>query len=105
MANSLFIRIERKDLAALAQQVHEVPAIAAAGVEHPHLRRNVPAQNLVEHINIDLPKLLLDTHREAHPGCFRPRCLGQEISPRDLRLSRSITLGGTMLDTSPPSTN
>jgi hypothetical protein len=43
----------------LAQQVDQVPPVTASGIEHSHARCNIPAQNLVEDIDIDLPELLL----------------------------------------------
>jgi hypothetical protein len=39
--------------------MHEIPAVSASGVQHGHIGGNVPAQNLIENINVDLPKLLL----------------------------------------------
>ena len=97
MRDALGVRVQRKDLAALAQQVHQVSAIAAAGVEHPHLRGDIPAQNLVEDVDVDLAELFLKTHNRSRPLRFT-----HEILPSDLRFSRSITFGGTMLVTSPP---
>ncbi len=98
MRDPLRIRIQRKDLAAVTQQIHQVPAVAAASVEHAHIGRNIPAQNLVKDVNVDLAKLFLNTL-----GRSRPLRFGHELLPSDLRFSRSITFGGTMLVTSPPS--
>jgi hypothetical protein len=62
------ILIQCEYLASFPQQVDQVPAVTASGVEHAHARSNVPAQNLVENIDIDLPELLLDA--QGHYGTF-----------------------------------
>jgi hypothetical protein len=48
--------------------MNKISAVAASGVEHPHARRNVSAQNLVENINIDLSELFL--YAQGHSGTF-----------------------------------
>jgi hypothetical protein len=45
--------------------MHQVSSVPASRVEHAHTRRDVPAQNLVEHIDIDLPELLLNRQRHS----------------------------------------
>lgn len=52
--------IDRKDLAALAQEMHEISSISAAGIENPHVRGDVSSQDLIEDVNIDLPELFLN---------------------------------------------
>jgi len=59
MRNAVRICIHYKYLAPLTKQMHEVPAVSASGVQHRHIGGNVSAQNLIENINVDLPKLLL----------------------------------------------
>jgi hypothetical protein len=60
VVNGLWIGIERKHLTAFAKQVDEIPPIAASGVEHDHAGGNVPAQDLIEDVNIDLAELFLN---------------------------------------------
>ena len=43
----------------MAHQVNQVPSRARAGIQHAHRRGDVPAQNLIEEVNVDLAKLLL----------------------------------------------
>src|ERR1700719_1304299 len=60
MLDTCSIRVQREYLAALAQQMHQVSPIPASGVEHTHIRCDVSAQNLIEYVDIDLAKLLLN---------------------------------------------
>ena len=90
MFNALDVRIERKHLAAFAQQMHQVPSISAARIQNPHSRRNVPPQNLIENVNVDLPELLPQVHSRRH-------CV--------FAFSRSTTSGGTNWLTSAPNRN
>jgi hypothetical protein len=54
------ILVECKYFTACAQQIDEVATITASGVQHTHAWRNVPAQNLIEYVDIDLAELVLD---------------------------------------------
>jgi len=54
------IRVERKNLAALAEQMDEIASVAAAGIEHAHAGGDVSAQDLVEDVNINLSELFLN---------------------------------------------
>jgi len=65
MLDTSRIRIHREHLAPFAQKVNQVPPIPAPRVEHPHPRRNVPAQNLIEYVNINLPELFLNRQRHC----------------------------------------
>ena len=58
--NTFSILVHGKDLTALAKQMNQIAPVTAAGVEHAHSGRNVPAQDLVEDININLSELLLN---------------------------------------------
>jgi hypothetical protein len=60
MLNAVGIRIQGEYFASLAQQVDQVPSISTSRVEHNHAGRDVAAQDLIEHIDIDLPELLLN---------------------------------------------
>jgi hypothetical protein len=64
MRNPFGILIESKNLTPLTQQMNKIPPISASRVENPHVRRDIPTQNLIEHVDIDLPKLLL--HAQPH---------------------------------------
>jgi hypothetical protein len=59
--HSLGRLVERKNLAALTQQMNQIPAVAAAGVENRHAGHNVTPQNLIEDVDIDLPELFLNS--------------------------------------------
>src|ERR1700733_10163446 len=74
MLHAIAVRVQGKDLAALAQQMHQVAPITASGIQHPHSARNIPAKDLIEDINIDLPKLLPKIQR--HTLTILPRSKG-----------------------------
>jgi hypothetical protein len=93
--HSVRVGVQSEDFTALAQQVDQVAPIPTSSVEHAHSRRDISAQNLIEHIDIDLPELLLKTKR-------RPFLLRHEAFPGTFRLNRSTTFGGTSVVTSPP---
>src|SRR5271166_4238684 len=61
MVDASGILVNRKDFTPLAQQVDEVASIPASSVEHAHSGHNVPTQNLIEDIYIDLSELFLNT--------------------------------------------
>jgi hypothetical protein len=60
MLNTRGVRVQREYLAPLAQQMHQVSSIPASSVEHTHIRCDVSAKNLIEYVDIDLAKLLLN---------------------------------------------
>jgi hypothetical protein len=62
--NAASVLIEGENLAPLAQQMHQISSVTAAGVQNPHSRSDVSAQNLIEDVNIDLPELFL--HAQLH---------------------------------------
>ena len=68
VVDSFGILIQREYLAPFAQQVDQVAPVAASGIEHAHAGRNVPAQNLIEDIDIDLAELLLNV--QGHNDTF-----------------------------------
>src|SRR6266702_1852593 len=55
-------RTPSKYLIPLEQQVGNVAPTAATRIDHSHPWRDIPPQDLVEQIDIDLPKLLLERH-------------------------------------------
>ncbi len=57
------VLIDGVDLAASAQQIDEVAAPAAAGVEDTVARRDSAAQQLIEQIDVDPAELGLEIHR------------------------------------------
>jgi hypothetical protein len=63
--NAVATEVERKYLAALAQQMHQVSPIPASSVENAHSGTNVSAQNLIENVDVNLSKLLLQTQRHV----------------------------------------
>ena len=65
MLHSFSIWVERKHLAAFTQKMYEVPSIATSGIKNAHSRCDVPSQNLVENINVNVSKLLLNAECHA----------------------------------------
>jgi hypothetical protein len=57
--------------ASLAQQMHQISPISGSSVKHTHSCCDVPSQNLIEYVNIDLSKLLLnaETHSATISVC------------------------------------
>src|SRR5580692_11182303 len=111
MLDALRVRVQRIHFATFPQQIHQVAPIPTPGVEHLHPRRDISAQNLVEHINIDLPELFLNRHiissgrREAREQdeCSCYSAPGTAAPVTFFFFSRSTTTGGTRDETSPPS--
>ena len=62
--HSFSIEVDRKYLAAFTQKMYEVPAIATSSIKNAHLWRDVASQNLVENIDVNASKLLLNA--ECH---------------------------------------
>ena len=65
MVNRRGVRIHREHLAAFAKQVNEVSAVSAPGVEYAHALVDISAQDLIEHVDIDLAELFLNIQRCA----------------------------------------
>jgi hypothetical protein len=61
--NSLGVRVDCKHFATFTEQVNEVPAISATGVEHTHASIDISAEDLIEDVNIDLAELFLNIQR------------------------------------------
>jgi len=57
----LWIGISAEDLVPFAEQVHDVAAGAAAGVEDRHSLRDIAAKELIEEVDIDGAKLFLES--------------------------------------------
>src|ERR1019366_8472497 len=53
------VGVHAENLVSLLEQINQVAAETASGVEDAHARRDAPAQDLVEQVNIDLAELLL----------------------------------------------
>jgi len=62
------ILVERENFTPFAEQMDEIAPIPTAGIQHLHTRRNIPAQDLIEHVNVDLPELLLNVQETS--GCI-----------------------------------
>ena len=65
MVNRVGICVQCEYLAPLAQQMYKISSVAASRVENAHIRSDVSAQNLIEYIDINLPKLILNTKRQS----------------------------------------
>jgi hypothetical protein len=65
MLNSLGVPVDRKHLAPLAQQVNEIAAVAAAGVEHAQVGSDVTAEELIEEVDVDLAELVLEVEGQG----------------------------------------
>jgi hypothetical protein len=65
MLNAIAVQIERKDLATLAEQVHQIAPEPASGVQNTHARRDVPSQNLIKNIDVNLSEPLLNAQDHA----------------------------------------
>ena len=63
VADRVGIRVDAVDVAALAQQVDEVAAAAAARVEHAIARGDPAAQQLIEQIDVDVSEFALEVDR------------------------------------------
>jgi hypothetical protein len=61
MLNAIAVEIECKDLATFAQQVYQVAPIPTSRIKNTHPRCDVPSQNLIENIDVNLSKLLLNS--------------------------------------------
>jgi len=65
MLDTVGIRIHRKYLASFTQQMHKISPVPASSVEHTHARGDISSQYLIEDVDIDLPKLLLNIECHA----------------------------------------
>ncbi len=57
---AIAVQVERKDLAAFAQEMDQVAPIPASSIENTHSRFDIPSENLIEDVNVNLSKLLLN---------------------------------------------
>lgn len=57
---TIAVQINCKYLAAFAQEMDQIAPISASSVKNTHSRRNISSQNLIENINVNMPKLLLN---------------------------------------------
>jgi hypothetical protein len=83
MFNAVSIRVQGEYFASFAQQVDQVPSISTARVEHDHAGCDVAAQDLIEHVDINLSELLLNVQRDSlsdpqiiHCSPSRGNCAG-----------------------------
>src|SRR5580704_5972705 len=44
--------------------MHQVTSVPTAGIEYPHTRCDVPTQDLIEHVDVNLAKLFLDAYHQ-----------------------------------------
>ena len=62
MLDCLGVGIDPEHLGTGTQQPHQIASVATARVDDPHAPVQVSAQNLVEHVNVDLAELLGNAH-------------------------------------------
>lgn len=62
---TIAVLVECKDLAAFAQQVDQIAPISASSIKNTHSRCDIPSQNLIEDVNINMSKLLLNIQCHA----------------------------------------
>jgi len=74
MLNTLRICVYGEDLASFSKEMNKIPSVPAACVEDTHPGRNITPQNLVEDVDINLTKLLLDGHRNFSTSHFFSAC-------------------------------
>jgi chorismate dehydratase len=78
MLHSIRVRVQGKYLNALTQQMNEVAPISASGIQHAHSRPNISPKNLIEDVNINASKLLLNAQRHkltiTEPAILKTRC-------------------------------
>jgi len=65
MLHSVGVRVENRYLASRTQQVDEIASIAAASIEDAHFGGDVSTEDLIEDVDVDLSKLLLDGQRHT----------------------------------------
>src|SRR5882757_6704290 len=65
MLDTIAISIDGEDLATLSQQMHKVATIPASRIQHTHSRRDVPPEDLIEDIDVNLSKLFLNVQCHA----------------------------------------
>jgi hypothetical protein len=61
-ADRVRIGIDAEDFGAGLEEVDEIPAESAAGVENPVARCHAPAQQLIEEIDVDRAEFRLEVH-------------------------------------------
>jgi hypothetical protein len=66
MFNGSVIGVGRINFETLSQQIDKVSAVSTSGVKNAHAWRDVSTQNLIENVDIDLPKDLLNTQSHSN---------------------------------------
>lgn len=59
MLNTGGIHVQREYLAPLAEEMYQIAPVSASSIKNAHIRCDVPSQNLIEYVDINLSKLLL----------------------------------------------
>ena len=65
MLNGIPVRVQSKYFTALSQKMDQIAPISASGVQHARFLGDVPSKNLIEDIDVDLSKLLLNVQRHT----------------------------------------
>jgi hypothetical protein len=66
MFDTFAIGIQREDLAAFSQQIHQIAPVPASSVQHAHSGGDVSPKNLIEDVDVDLSKLFLKAHTQPY---------------------------------------
>jgi len=65
MFDCLAAFIQCEYFATLSEEIDQIAPVSAPGIEHPHSRGDISSKNLIEDVDIDLSKLLLNTQRHV----------------------------------------
>ena len=68
LRNRIRVGVIAADVEAFPEQIHEIAAAAASGIEHAHARGDASAQQLIEHVDVDVAELVLQGHRPSPGG-------------------------------------
>lgn len=59
------VRIHAVNVPALAQQIRQVSSLSASRIQDAHVRAQMPAQDLVEEVDIDVAELFFQAERHS----------------------------------------
>src|SRR5271163_571890 len=65
MLDGILVRVQSKYFTALPQKIDQIASISASGIQHAHFVGNVPTEDLIEDIDVNLSKLLLNVFRNT----------------------------------------
>src|SRR5436190_19645704 len=82
------IRVDGEHLVARSEQEDEIAARSASRVEHAHAGRDAPAQQLIEHVDVDIAEQFSQLSQGV-PECApaaRPSSPGRNLQIREVAL-------------------